>query len=448
MNISDKLNLIDKLFPDGRFDTYFSRSLGEKTGIAKIKELWSEHAVEVSSGEAPDFFMLYSHTPYCFSRCSYCIYDSSVIANKADLSSHLYRMSRECASIAPVVSSLNFDCLLVGGGTPGLQSDRNFDLMLKTLSESFNYKKECVRSVEMTPATTSESKTLIMASHKINRISLGVQSATPEVLEAVNRGYQTMDQVESAIRNARSAGIEEISVDLIAGLPGETEQSFRETIDKVAQCGPDTIVMYMFQEPSSDDYQTGASLLTNLLKWEEIVSIFFECATKNGYDGKDERYDFTAAFKKNGHSKWLKVNDLQSNIGSSIIGLGALSFTNIFGRGNYFNNGPESIYDRHGKDVYLYQKSDMNIEAGTCIRRHIEFNRKLPRDEFKKYFGCNPTDKFPKEFRYLSDLNYASISDDYISWNFKDKFDAARHSALFFDNALLLSYDARERAQK
>lgn len=448
MNISDKLNLIDRLFPDGRFDTYFSRSLGDRVGIGKIKELWEEHAAEVARGEAPDFFMLYSHTPYCFSRCSYCIYDSSVIANKVDLSAHLYRMSRECAAIAPVVSSLKFDCLLVGGGTPGLQSDRNFDLMLKTLSESFKYKPGCIRSVEMTPATTTEAKTSIMAAHGINRISLGVQSATPEVLEAVNRGYQTMDQIRDAVKNARAAGVEEVSVDLIAGLPGETEQSFLDTIDKVAQCGPDTIVLYMFQEPQTDDYKPGATPLTRQFSWNEIVAMFFSRAASNGYDGRDERYDFSAAYKSNGNSKWLPVNDLQSNIGSSIIGLGALSFTNIFGRGNYFNQGPENSMDRHGKDVYLYQKSDMNIEAGTCVRRHIEFNRKLPRNEFRQYFGGDPVERFSMEFSYLADLELVNIREDNISWRFKNKHDASRHSALFFDDSLLLSFHDREHGEK
>ena len=163
MNIDEKLRIIDSLFYDGRFDTYFSRGLGQWVSLPRIRELWAEMAADIARGAAPDFCMLYAHTPFCVSRCSYCIYDSSVVAGQRDLGAHLMRMSRECAALGPVLAPVKFACMLIGGGTPSLHTDRNFELMLRMITETFDIMKGGIRSVEMTPVTTTGRKTAIMA---------------------------------------------------------------------------------------------------------------------------------------------------------------------------------------------------------------------------------------------------------------------------------------------
>ncbi len=429
----------------GAFDTYFCRSLGRRVSLDDIVALWDGFADDVSRGRVPGHAMFYAHTPYCFSRCSYCIYDSSVIGGKHELGSHLARMYVECKALSGVLSKFRFACMLIGGGTPGLHTDRNFEEMLRIVKESFGFRKGCIKSVEMTPVTTTESKCRIMKRYGINRVSLGVQSTTEAVLKLVNRDYQTMEHIDTAIDNIRKTGIGEVSSDLIAGLPGETRETFLASFDALARRQPDTIVLYDFVVPQNPSQPVAPSPLKAGYSWDEIVEMFFDRATAMGYDRFDRRYDFVAVYRSAAHSKWLEVNRLQSEIGSTLMGVGAQSFSNIFGRANYFNLGPADMTAYVAPEAYQCQESSIELEAGTCVRRFIEFGRALPCEEFGRFFGSQPQDYFSGEFAYLMANGLVEIADGAIHWRFDGKAAASEMSSLFFPDEYLAGFYNREK---
>lgn len=440
--MKEKLKRIDSLFTDGRFDSYFARRLGKMTRLEHIAALWEKYADNVRSGNAPDFQVLYSHTPFCVSRCSFCVYDSAANKSQAALADHLSQMYHEIGTLAPNAESLTFDGLFIGGGTPGLYQDRKFALLFQMLDESFRLRENTVRSVEMTPLTMTPGKAAIMARHGVNRVSLGVQTTTEKVLRAVNRAYQNMEQIRSAISAIRDAGIRETSTDLIAGLPGETEASFRDSLDRVSDYAPDTIVLYRFFKPPEIAETLAPSELHDLCSWQDITGIFFEHMAANGYAHHDRRYDFVAAYRDPDISQWMAVNDLQSEISNTLLGLGAQAFTSLFGIGHYFNHGRRDNSGSGMRDAYQFLETDLPTEAGICIRRFIEFDRPMPRGDFARYFNSDPLDMFPAEFEYLHEAGAVNVENHTLTWRFESKARAARLSALFLPLALLQSLEA------
>lgn len=196
---------------------------------------------------------LYIHVPFCRQKCHYCDFASFVC--KEDLiDSYLCCLDRE-ASFFPHQS---FNTLYIGGGTPSILSVNQLDVLCEIISRRFAPINTFAEStIEANPESLSLEKLKLLKQRGVNRLSLGLQSMNDEVLRYIGRVHDTKTFL-SAYEQARKAGFENISIDLIAGLPNQSEEDFLQGLKKVLALDPQHLSVYGLQvEEGTPFYRQG-----------------------------------------------------------------------------------------------------------------------------------------------------------------------------------------------
>lgn len=186
---------------------------------------------------------VYLHIPFCIHRCAYC--DFNTYAGQEDLiPAYVDALCREIHWVgASAPQSLIVHTIYFGGGTPSLLSPRQFDVILGALNRSFQVSSDAEITVEANPGTVSADGLQDMRRLGINRLSLGVQSANGEELRTLERQHTYLDVLE-AVSSARRAGFDNVSLDLIYGLPEQTLETWQLTVERVLQLEPDHLSAY------------------------------------------------------------------------------------------------------------------------------------------------------------------------------------------------------------
>ncbi|WP_321856169.1 oxygen-independent coproporphyrinogen III oxidase [Paraburkholderia tropica] len=203
------------------------------------------HAAE-DPGATDTDLSLYFHIPFCDTVCFYCGCNKVATKNRARAKPYLKQLVREIEMQAALfdtkrpVSQLHW-----GGGTPTFLSLDEMSALMAATREHFALRpdSEGEYSIEIDPREASARTVAHLRQLGFNRLSLGVQDFDPIVQEAVNR-VQPLDMTVNVMNAAREHGFESISVDLIYGLPHQTVQSFRRTLDTILMLAPDRLSVF------------------------------------------------------------------------------------------------------------------------------------------------------------------------------------------------------------
>jgi oxygen-independent coproporphyrinogen-3 oxidase len=196
----------------------------------------------------PSPLSLYVHLPYCRSLCYYCGCNKKVTQHDEQGVTYLKNLSREIHMRADLfdrdrkVTQLHF-----GGGTPTFFDDIQLEQLMADLRQSFTFSTDKDRefSIEIDPRTVDVQRLSMLADLGFNRISLGVQDFDPDVQKAVNR-IQDQASTLDLVSAASDFAINSVSIDLIYGLPLQTPQSFRKTLEAVINARPDRLAVYNY----------------------------------------------------------------------------------------------------------------------------------------------------------------------------------------------------------
>ncbi len=192
-------------------------------------------------------FGVYLHVPYCAVRCGYCDFNtylaSEVGADGAP--ENWFEAARaEIALAARVLTPAPaVDTVFFGGGTPTLVPTEHLTTLLADTSAAFGLRPGAEVTTEANPETVSPESLRALRAGGINRISFGMQSAVPHVLAALDRRH-TPGRVAEAVRWAREAGFEQVSVDLIYGAPGESDADWQYSVETAIGYEPDHVSAY------------------------------------------------------------------------------------------------------------------------------------------------------------------------------------------------------------
>ncbi len=184
---------------------------------------------------------LYLHYPFCKKKCNYCDFYSL-----PDLSQKRLYEKALCKSLAsfPEARGRAVSTVYFGGGTPSLFSKEGIGEIFSAIRENFSLLPEAEITAEMNPESASEEILSAFAAQGVNRVSFGVQSTSEKELSALGRIHSFSD-VKTAVDRARRAGIDNISLDLMYGLPGQTLSSFRESLEILLSLSPKHISFYL-----------------------------------------------------------------------------------------------------------------------------------------------------------------------------------------------------------
>lgn len=187
---------------------------------------------------------LYVHVPFCQKLCWYCGCHTKITKRYAPIEDYVHLMLREIDILA---ASLPHDYkvknLHFGGGSPGLLRACDFDLIMCKIKEHFTFSDAPEISIEIDPRNVSEGRVATYAKHGVNRVSLGVQDFNETVLKAVNRA-QPFHLSYEAIKLFRSYGIDQVNLDIMYGLPHQTTQSIRTTVETALLLQPSRIAFF------------------------------------------------------------------------------------------------------------------------------------------------------------------------------------------------------------
>lgn len=186
---------------------------------------------------------LYIHIPFCKSKCIYCDFYSLPRAEE-EMDHYVAALRRHLEEIAPRCAGWKVDTIYFGGGTPSYLGVKRLKAILKTVMKRYDVSREAEITLEANPDSIGDWRVVrSLRRAGFNRISLGVQSANDAQLRAIGR-IHTFSQVVEAVENIRKGGIENLSLDLIYGLPGQKMEDWKDTLEKVAALNPQHISCY------------------------------------------------------------------------------------------------------------------------------------------------------------------------------------------------------------
>jgi oxygen-independent coproporphyrinogen-3 oxidase len=184
---------------------------------------------------------LYIHIPFCLKKCPYCDFYSTTDLSRRP--SFLRALLQEISLIRSR-QSLRFDSVYIGGGTPSALKANRIVQIIETVHTSFKLSTASEITVEVNPGTIKPGDFLNYRRAGINRVNIGVQSFQEENLKFLERIHSTKDAV-TTIQQAREAGFQNLGLDLIYGIPGQTGGSWRQDLEKAVTFNPEHLSCYM-----------------------------------------------------------------------------------------------------------------------------------------------------------------------------------------------------------
>ncbi len=190
---------------------------------------------------------LYVHLPYCASRCGYCAF--VVTTDGSSRERYLAALEREAELLREEAGAAAFDAIYLGGGTPSLLPPAAVARLLETLRGRFAFTAAAEVTLEANPEDVSAEAVSAWVGAGVNRVSVGVQSFEDAELVAVGRRHDAA-RAADALRTLTRAGVA-VSGDLILGLPGQTAESFRRSVERLIGSGASHASVYLLEVEKS-----------------------------------------------------------------------------------------------------------------------------------------------------------------------------------------------------
>ncbi len=346
---------------------------------------------------------LYLHFPFCMSKCAYCDFYSLPNTSTELREKYVNALVAHIKEYGNQAKGYTVTSIYFGGGTPTLMTNEQIKLVMKTINKNFRLSTRCEITMEANPGTADFTKLKAMKKAGINRLSIGVQSFDDELLKKCSRIHTRAD-VYNIITNARRAKFDNISIDLMFGLPGQTQGALLESLKCAFELNLEHISLYG-------------------LKIEDGTPFWFERNTLDFPDEDREREMYFAGvgfMAQNGYMQYEISNfakkrhvckhNLRYWNADEYIGLGAAAHSYFGGKRFSFK-----------KDAYLYidafdaQKKStesiideyIDIPPSARIAEYVMLQFRLCKgidcEKFKKRFGRDFDDIYYKRLApYIS----------------------------------------------
>ncbi|MGH7952540.1 MAG: radical SAM family heme chaperone HemW [Limisphaerales bacterium] len=382
---------------------------------------------------------LYIHVPFCAQKCAYCAFYSEASSGEL-INRYVAALIRE---IEIVASDLKPKTIFFGGGTPSLLNLRQWEQILRAMGK-FNLLGAEEFSVECNPATVSLDKAKLLRSFGVNRVSMGVQSLDEKLLDRLGR-IHSREMVFKSFDLLRAAGFENVNLDLMFAIPGQTMEIWRDTLTEAMAMQSEHLSSYeviyeddtpLFAQLKAGAFSVDENLACDL--YEELISR----ATNAGF----RQYEI-ANFARGARIAdcRLPMADLNSgklpafssigNRQSEIGNLGIPSFAckhnvNYWRGGSFYGLGPSAtgyvrgVRTKNWSNTQLYceqlEKGKRAVEsseelpplkrAGETAAFGLRMNAGWPFEEFQRATNFDLRSEWPGEMNQLAERGWGKIS--------------------------------------
>jgi len=349
---------------------------------------------------------LYIHIPFCRKRCLFCYFKVYTDKNASEIEVYLDALIKEneLYSRMPAFQGRQLRFAYFGGGTPSYVSEKQLRYLVDGLNRHVSWSNAEEVTFECEPGTIQKSKLETLKAIGVTRLSLGIEHFNDEVLAANGRAHLS-PEIYRAYEWAREVDFPQINVDLIAGMMGETEEKWRDTIQRTIDLAPDSITIYQMELP----YNT---LISQDMLKKGITSPIADWPTKRrwldyafeqflAHDYEIAGTDIVATRKKT--CRFIYRNALWQ--GGDMIGVGVSSFSH-FGGVNFQNAHNFEEYVRFLNDDRLPIYRAVSLTPKQRLIREMVLQLKtgsLDTGYFQKKFGVDVWQEFDPVYENLKD---------------------------------------------
>ena len=253
---------------------------------------------------------IYIHIPFCASKCSYCDFYSLAQCDHM-MPDYQKALLAHLKESAPSIKPYEVDSIYFGGGTPSFYGADRLVQILDQLKYNGNVRLDGEISVECNPDSISPTALKLLREEGVNRISIGVQASDNNLLKLIGRRH-SFQQAQKAFRDARRAGFDNISLDLMYGLPSQTRRDWAETLAKIVEMHPEHISCYGLKlEPGTRMYKEyyGSPILPDDDEQADMYSYAAEMLERFGYRQYEISNFAAPGFESRHNLKYWNMDD-------------------------------------------------------------------------------------------------------------------------------------------
>ncbi len=362
---------------------------------------------------------LYLHIPYCLHKCGYCDFNSHNI-NEAEMEAYVQALLREIEQAAKGVRKRRVATIFFGGGTPTTLPFTDLARILNACHRHFQVDPQAEITCEANPATIPQTDLAQLREAGFNRLSIGVQSFDPDELKRLERVH-SVDEVYLTVERARQAGFDNLSLDLMFALPGQTVERWQDNLQKAIDLQPDHISAYNLTiEPDTAFYkqQTQGRLQMPPDDFQrELFEITLETLTTAGY----EHYEISNYAQPGRQCR----HNLNYWVNGEYIGLGAGASSTFKGERYKNENLPARYIARINETqtaVESRETPDRRQRMGEAVMLGLRLKAGLSLFQFKNQFGISFHEAFGEIVERLEKMELLEISRDRASLTLEGLF--------------------------
>lgn len=346
-----------------------------------------------------DSLGLYLHIPFCEKKCRYCDFYST-FCNEELLDSYTNALIKEINQWGGKVNR-PIDTIYLGGGTPSLLGER-LPKLLKRVKSSFNVAKNCEITLELNPKNDSESLLEYAKEAEINRLSIGAQTGSNQMLSTLGRGHSAEDTVRT-FKKARELGFKNISLDLMICLPSSNTETLSNDLDFITSLKPEHISAYMLKIEENTAFYNMRDRLNLPCEEQEEQQYLLMCdyLEKRGYT----HYEISNFCKGDNFSR----HNMKYWKGEEYLGIGPAAHS--------FYNGERFFYTRDLKAFLRGGKTVTDSKGGgkeEFIMLNLRLRTGISNTEYKNNFGEDLPRRFFQKCENFEKHGFLKLSQERV----------------------------------
>lgn len=373
---------------------------------------------------------IYLHVPFCRSRCSYCDFATDVFKNEETVERYVNALCREIsANRSPTGTTC--DTIYFGGGTPSLLTSKQLEKILAALYKSFSFDEKTEFTLEMNPATVSLEKLRDYKSLGVNRASFGVQTFDDKALKILARGHNAED-VRTTFKLLRQANFENISFDLIAGLPNQTLRNWEDNLVQALDLQPEHLSLYLLEihegTPLAEQIRSRRQPLPDEDLAAEMYKLMLYKTGAKGYEQYEISNFSHPGFESKHNSKYWRCEPVYA------FGVSAHSFDGKKMR--WSNERDTKMY------VQIIENGNSPIDE-TIVLDQKQFSAEfaflklrltagIDLDEYKSRFGIDLMSEFVEDLNDLYEAELIVVNDGKLKLTHKGMIYSNEVFSIFF----------------
>ncbi len=401
-----------------------------------------------NNAENPADLSLYFHFPFCPTLCYYCACNTVITRDKAKIGEYLNDLKKEIRLLSGKIDSgRKVVQMHWGGGTPTYMSPEQMEDIALFIRDHFEFADEAEISIEIDPRRLTPAHLPTLRRAGFNRVSFGVQDFNPKVQEAVNR-IQPEELSQRVVQESRDLGFDSVNIDLIYGLPFQTVESYKETLNKIIDIFPDRIAVFNFAHvPWLKKHQvlikpeTLPEAPQKLIILKEVI----ENLTEAGYSfiGMDHfakpEDELSIALKN--HTLYRNFQGYTTRAGAEVFAMGITSISQLHGA--YAQNVKKLDQYRETLDLgELPTALGYRLTEDDRLRREVitelMCNNRIIKTEFEEKYGIRFDEYFSEAIEQLDEFaedNLLKVTTEKIQVSDSGRL-IVRNIAMAFDSYL------------